>query len=157
MLLPCSTAAATAATVLPPPPPCCHTAAATLPKPLRDHRRRAAATAAVLPLSCRHHHCHHAAATAAATAKLLLPPPSCCRCCYLHCEIGLIMKKNSVRWQMWFLLTFWIIPTWRQIFAWGDAFNIWCLSLSVIKLYSSSIMSIESSGKINSERSELLL
>ncbi len=94
-----STDAATTSTVLPPPPQCCHTAASTLLPPLRCCHHRAAAFAAVLPPSCRHRHCHHAAATAAGVAKLPLPPPSCHCCHYLHCEIGLIMKKNSVRWQ----------------------------------------------------------
>jgi hypothetical protein len=38
-------------------------------------------------------------------------------------------------------LNFSIIPTWRWILAWGDAFNIQCLSLSFIKSNSSLIKS----------------
>jgi hypothetical protein len=96
MLPPRSTAAAITATALPPLPPCCHAAAATLP-PLLCCCRYHAAT--VLPPRRRHCHWHHAAATTAGVAKLPLPPPSCHRCRYLHCKIGLITKKNSVRWQ----------------------------------------------------------
>jgi hypothetical protein len=99
MLLPCSTDAATTATVLPPPPQCCHTTATTLPPKLGCCHHHAAVSAAVLPPSCRHRYCHQATATAATTAsiaKLPLLPPSCRRGRYLHCEISLIMKTNSV-------------------------------------------------------------
>ncbi len=92
-----STADATTTTVLPLLPPCCHAAATTLPPPLRCCRCHAAGSAAVLPPSCCHHHCHHATATTAIVAKLPLLLQSCHHCHYLYCEIGLMMKKNSVR------------------------------------------------------------
>jgi hypothetical protein len=95
-------------------PSCCH--AATLQHQCHHHCRCAAAavpmlavSAAVLPPSCPHHHCHHTAATTTTTASianLLLSPPSCHCCCYLHCKIGLIMKKNFVTMQTLIVFNF---------------------------------------------------
>ncbi len=94
-----STAATITAAVLPQLPPCCHDTAATLPSLLRYCCCRAAAFTAMLPASCHHRLWHHAK-TAAGVAKLPLLPQSFRRCRYLHCKICLIMKTNSVRWQM---------------------------------------------------------
>jgi hypothetical protein len=96
LLPPRSNDATTTAAVLPLQPQCCHADAVTLPPPLSYCHHRAANSAAVLPPSSRHRYCHHIAINAAGIAKLPLLPPSCGRCHYLHCKIGLIMKKNSV-------------------------------------------------------------
>ncbi len=106
LLLHSTDTVATAAAVLLLPPPCYHTDAATLPPLLCCcHHRAAPSTVVMLPSYC-HCHCHYAAATAATPARLPLLPTNCRRRHYLHCEIGLIMKKNCVRWQMLIFFNF---------------------------------------------------
>ncbi len=155
IMLPCC---CRAALPLPPLPLCCscHHHAATLLPPHCRHCYTAAAavlpaSAAVLPPSCHHRHCHHAAATAAAAAKLPSLPLS------TLWDMFWWWKRIVYDDRHWFFSTFLVISTWHWILAWGDAFSIQCLNLTVIKFYSSLIVSIEPSGKINGKRSKLLL
>jgi hypothetical protein len=81
---------------------CCHHCAAMLPPCSTD----TATTAAVLPPPSQCWPCpppcyHQAAPTATATTATTtpLPPPSCHCCCFLHCKISFIIKKNPETMQ----------------------------------------------------------